>query len=488
MSSKPRVSIKPEELKKKKPQIPKDDKSKEATEAPPKPEKGAEVKKTNKSILPQKLIKFEANNWIKSKNNPILKAIDKKGGGLWLAGDGDVYYRFSPDAEPIKNTVNKTSTVLSNFINQPVNLFTLGSNIGKTELKLVAEDTFNPFVRSEFIESDGVYKRNVWKPTSFMTLSKKTDKEPIAILSLIKHLCNYNDDYFEWVINWLANFFQTLKKSHTSLVLRGSQGAGKGILFTEVITPLFGKKYTIQINDKMLSTNFNGSLLEHKLFYNLDEVSHDIKSSKQVKNLIKALVTNSELTVEKKYENTSRGSPILGQILITSNEPYVLEVELSDRRYTVMMTGDSLKRCDCLGYQNTTKLVDTIRSELEAFALYLRSYEVDFELANTALDTAEKRALVHSTSDRFTLFANALKNRDMIFFDDLEEGTFLYRELKEDFQKGRVCKESLSSIYQKVNDEHISTKKLLSKLRAVEPLIFDDTKVKKSNGKRYYGI
>jgi hypothetical protein len=64
--------------------------------------------------------------------------------------------------------------------------------------------------------------------------------ENSAIGKLILHLVNYDRQRLYWVINWLAYFFQRLKKSQVALVLLGEQGAGKGIFFKALIAASTG--------------------------------------------------------------------------------------------------------------------------------------------------------------------------------------------------------------------------------------------------------
>ena len=69
----------------------------------------------------------------------------------------------------------------------------------------------------------------------FRFLQAGEHQEPKAILALIKHLVNDDEEYYQYFVNWLAFFYQGLKKSQVSIVLRGNQGAGKGIFYNEVI-------------------------------------------------------------------------------------------------------------------------------------------------------------------------------------------------------------------------------------------------------------
>ncbi len=444
---------------------------------------------------------FQFNNWIKVEGNTALEAIKSAGGAIWLSSDGDLFYRLHHDELPIKAVSSKTRLVMSNLTNKSISIISSKGDdlpdIGVLDLKLVARDEFDPFKLEEFYMSGSTYIRNTFNPTPLMLEAIVTDDHPETILKLIDHLVNNDSDRAVWVINWLAYFFQTLKRSQVSLLLRGSQGAGKGILFDEVIKVLFGADQTIQINDKSLQTQFLGSIIEGRLFYNLDEVQHDLASSKKIKNFLKALVTNSGIVLEKKFENMERETPLYGQVLITSNEPYALEIEPSDRRFTVYTTGEKLESVNWLGFNSYHAMSKAIKEELQAFANYLYSYKVDTALANTAQDTEEKEALVGATTDRFQQFAHAIKRKDLLFFESIKDsedynemsGVYLLSDLKADFEKSRVNKSNLKKLFELIYEEEISSKKLLSKLRVVEPRIFNPkSEVRHGDGKRFYTI
>ncbi|WP_066407024.1 primase-helicase family protein [Aliarcobacter skirrowii] len=363
-----------------------------------------------------KIYSFCHNNWIKDNSNKLLRTLDKNGISMYLGVKGEIYYRLSP-TEKYESTKDFKSleNIFKNITGEDIDLsafykkekvLTIENGleeklkISPEDLKLVIAEVFNPFNNDEFILQDNyTYKLNNFKPSVYMLLDYELKKElkfhleNSAIGKLILHLVNYDRQRLYWVINWLAYFFQGLKKSQVALVLLGEQGAGKGILFNEVIKPLFGEDFVKTINDKSLNTNYKGSLVEKTLFFNLDEISAK-NSSSSVKNFLKALVTNASITAEKKFKNLEKEIPIYGQILITSNELYALEIEPSDRRFTVFSTGVNLSHCNFLGYGNYEVLSNAIKNELESFAIYLKNYPIDEKIANTALNTPEKYNLI----------------------------------------------------------------------------------------------
>ena len=366
---------------------------------------------------------FNHNNWLKNKGNVALSILDEYGISIYLGVKGEIYYRLSP-TEKYESTKDFKSleNIFKNITGEDIDLsafykkekvLTIENGleeklkISQEDLKLVIAEVFNPFNNDEFILQDNrTYKLNNFKPSVYMLLEHELNQELIfnlensAIGKLILHLVDNNINRLYFVANWLAYFFQGLKKSQVALVLLGEQGAGKDIFFNEIIKPLFGEEFVKTINDKSLNTNYKGSLVENTLFFNLDEISAKNSSSSSIKNFLKALVTNETITAEKKFKNLEKETPIYGQILITSNELYALEIEPSDRRFTVFSTSGNLSHYSFLGYGSYEALSNAIKSELESFAIYLKNYHVDEKIANTALNTIEKDDLIRQYQTR----------------------------------------------------------------------------------------
>ena len=438
--------------------------------------------------------KFIGNNWMRTTTNATLTELNKVGVGLWLNANGNLCYRFSKDSKATVSKYNKEANIVfTNLLERNIMFFNgtkeKRPDVLNGELYLIHKESFEPFIMQEFYKDGLAYARNTFKPSKYLRLRAGGYKEPSTILALIKHLAN-NDEYrANYIVNWIAYFFQGLKKSQVALVLRGNQGAGKGILFNDIIKPLFGSEYCIQVNDKTLETKFIGGILDKKLFFNLDEISHNVAGSKNIKNTLKAIVTNDSITVEKKNINTEEELKLYGQVLITSNEPYVLEVEPNDRRYTIFTTGNNLSKVNYLGSQNYDIFISKIRAELKDFAIFLKSFEVDKKLANLAENNDEKKALINSTSDRFKLFVNAIEEKNIEYFNELEyENHLLLYPLKEDFEKGRISKENMIHYFNNLHDEKVTGKLLFKRIRLINPLLFSDENIQKSNGKRYYKI
>ena len=285
---------------------------------------------------------------------------------------------------------------------QMSNNFQITLKISPEGLKLGTDEVFNPHAKEEFIlQNNGTYKLNKFKPSYYMQLDcnkmdlRYFDIEKTVIFLFILNLVNNDRDRAYWVINWLAYFFQGLKKSQVALVLVGIEGTGKGVLFENIIKPLFGENYVKTINDKSLDTKYLGGLVEDTLFFYLDEISSQRSANDSIRNFLKALITNPSITAEKKNKTLEKETPLYGQVLFSTNEYDAIEIGVNDRRYTVCSTGDKLANINFLGFGNYDSLAEALKGELEIFASYLKTFKVDEKMANTALSTSEKDEMIY---------------------------------------------------------------------------------------------
>ncbi len=432
------------------------------------------------------------NNWLKDENHPILKKTKEKGGTIFLTSKGEISYRLSfNDTYKITKDYKALSNIFSNYleINVDFSRFNKTKKIKNNDeldekslikiedLIMVINETFNPEIKEEFIKlNNGAYLLNKYKQSFYMQLNDDTvdmenfNIEETIIFDFILHLFNYNKRRVYWVINWLAYFFQGLKKAQVALVLVGIEGAGKGILFNEIIKPLFGEAYTKTINDKSLNTKYLGGLVEDVLFFYLDEISSQRSANDSIRNFLKALITNSTITAEKKHKNLENETPLYGQVLISSNEFDALEIGTNDRRYTVFNTGEKLSNTNFLDFGNYESLSEALKAELELFACYLKAYPVDVQMANTALDTPEKDKMIHQYQMKQQIkdikqqkvlqpkltklqknideYAYYIKNRRVEFFEFIRfDNSELFQAIEDDLYHNIFRIENLLPIY-----------------------------------------
>ena len=125
-------------------------------------------------------------------------------------------------------------------------------------------------------------------------------------------------------------------------------------------------------------------------------------------------------------------------------------------------------------------LIAAIKEELEDFARYLYHYPVDTYKANHIIKTKEREALIEATTDKYTLFAMAIRNRDLDFFAHLQEKYHkTYEEIKNSFQKGEIKQSNLTEWFNKTFEDNIHPTRLFKELKTRDAAIFTNTKPKK---------
>jgi len=314
---------------------------------------------------------------------------------------------------------------------------------------------------------------NLFTPTVYH-LMKSNDEvlEPHLDFPMIdKLLCNLLpvQTEKEHFINWLASALQTRRKLMTAYVLKGAQGAGKGLLFGYIIRPLFGEGQTIQIEDEQLKSSFNGPM-KNVCFIAFNEVAHDNYGRNALNSKIKSIITDPTITINEKYIRHFVISNCTNCIFF-SNESVPLLVERSDRRFSVVETGGPLT---ATSWFNAEKVIPMFSEELPAFAQYLWNIDIDISMANTALRNDLKEKMIDAGLNRFEEFAAKLKEADIDWFlDNLDKddalwngGSVINEEMLAPMREGKISKDTAHRLFNRINpDGRASLKALTTKLR-----------------------
>lgn len=440
------------------------------------------------------------NNFKKTDDNNVINELEQRGCAAWANGKGNICIRTSPSAPCQELTVTKAENILTILLGRPIKIETKKSideikdkdnTIHLSELLFVVSEEFNTNELQEFYEQDGAWHKNLFKPSKYLMLSAGTYNYPTATLKLVEHLVNYDSQRAWYFLNWLASFFQTLNKSQVSILFKGVQGAGKGTFF-KIIRLLFGEEYCKEINGDSLKSNYLGAIIENTLFINFDEISYSTIGKSSFNSFLKALITNDSITAEKKNVDLVRPTKLYAQTILFSNDEHPIEIESSDRRFTVFTTGCKLDQANYLGYGGYQKLEDTIYNELEDFAIFLKSFNVDFEQANTALSTPEKVAMMNMTVNILGSFVNAIITKNFTYFQHLQNiDIALFNNFTRDLQNNVVRQKFLIIVYHILHplDKTIKTAKMLIKhLELTNPYVFGELNLFKSNGDKFYRL
>lgn len=443
---------------------------------------------------------FIRDNFKKTQENNAINELEEKGCGIWVNLNSRICIRTAPYAPYQEYTVTKAENILTVLLGRPIKIETKKSieeiknkenTIHISEFLLIETEEFNTDEMQEFYEQDGHWHLNLFKPSKYLMLSAGHYNYPTATLRLVEHLVNYDKQRAWYFLNWLAYFFQTLKKSQVSILFKGVQGSGKGTFF-KIIRALSGEEYCIEINGDSLKSNYLGAAIENMLFINLDEISYLTIGKSSFSSFLKALITNDFITAEKKNVDLVRPTKLYAQTILFSNDEHPVEIEVSDRRFTVFTTGCNLDQTNFLGYGSYSQLEDAIHNELEDFAIFLKSFNVDFEQANTAMYTPEKAAMIDMTANTLGSFVNAIITRNLLYFQPLQYVDFaLFNNFTIDLQNNVVRQKYLILVYKILYplDKTIKTAKMLIKhMELINPYLFGEPNLLKSNGDKFYRL
>ena len=262
-------------------------------------------------------------------------------------------------------------------------------------------------------------KINLFIPTSYMLLNKTTQTFhprydfPHTYKLLMNLIPNYRER--KRFLNWLAGILQTRQKQLTAWVLKGEQGAGKGIFLDNVLKELFGRRQTVKVEDSDLQSDFN-PWLKNTIIVAFNEVAHDNSTRNNIKSRIKAIITDPDVMInEKNIRNYSITNYV--NCLFFSNEKVPLFIEQKDRRLNVVTTGPNLISFEWFK-KDPAGFISSLMPEVPKFAQFLMNWKYDPIAAKTCIDNEEKMSMVSVALNKFEEFAIRLKNDDLEWFEE----------------------------------------------------------------------
>lgn len=150
-------------------------------------------------------------------------------------------------------------------------------------------------------------------------------------------ICRRDRRFYRYLLNWMALAVQRPSEpGEVAVVLRGGQGAGKG-LFVRSFGKLFGPHFLPITNPKHLTGSFNGHL-EITVVLFVDEGFW--AGDKAGEGTLKGLVTEPNMAIERKGFDVVRARSCL-HILMASNSEWVIPAARDDRRFFVLDVDES---------------------------------------------------------------------------------------------------------------------------------------------------
>jgi hypothetical protein len=195
----------------------------------------------------------------------------------------------------------------------------------------------------------------------------------------------------EMVIALMAmNIRKPERKIRQALLIRGSQGTGKGVLMDAIWGPLVGSNY-FKCKLRNVTARFNGFLATNTTIC-IDELYSNQK--KNADNL-KTIITDTRFPVEVKGQDiTSPKNYCL--IVATSNDWSPVYIEEQDRRWFVPeFSKHPVSKEETLEFISK-RFIPWLESDgLQAIRNYLETIDLDGYNFDMAMDTQSKRELIN---------------------------------------------------------------------------------------------
>ena len=286
---------------------------------------------------------------------------------------------------------------------------------------------------------------NCWQATeAMMTATAQQDIPPVT-RKILQHVLAQDDACFDHFLNWLAYIYQNRTKTGTAWVLHGTQGTGKGLLFNNILTPIFGLQYCTTRLLSQVGEKFN-DYIERTIILNIDEarISDELNEASKIVNQLKSWITEPEIAIRGMRQN-QRTARSYTNFIFASNEYDAIRIAEDDRRFNVAPRQE--ERIDITSFE-----VDALGQEVLQFAGFLMAYEVDKEQAHTAINNDAKAAMRKASQTSVEQFAQAIATGDLDYFvDGLDDDTFtsdpaataefkkLVEQWVEDYREDREC-------------------------------------------------
>jgi len=305
--------------------------------------------------------------------------------------------------------------------------------------KIIPRDILDYVPYKELVFSSGIDYANLFIPSKFYQYKAK-ENEMINFLDWNKYpniKALFENvfktlDRMNYFVNWLSYGFQTRKKAGTAIISKGEQGVGKGVIFEEIIKYAVGEPYTHTLNNDALRSRFNGEL-ENKLFILANEIKADFREGNTIYETLKMYITDPTIRFEEKNIK-ARTIPNFFNIWFHSNHEVPLQIQGSDRRYTVFNTKSKKLKVvsEELGYAHIKFYIEAIRNERDSFLYDLMRLKYDMSLATTPMQTEEKELIYEASMTKIEVLSDKIKKHDIAYFSDYIED--FYKSDDEDYQ------------------------------------------------------
>lgn len=215
-----------------------------------------------------------------------------------------------------------------------------------------------------------------------------------------------NQEYFDYIINWAAWAVQNPdQQAEVAIVFRGKEGAGKGI-FARALQYMFGQHGLHIRSTTHLVGKFNSHLRDCCLLFADEAIA---PGRKEEENILKGLITEPEIPIERKGYDVKAAKSHL-HIIMASNEDWVVPASIDDRRFAIFnATDDHIQDKPYF-----SAITDQMRNGGQAAMLH--------ELLNRDLGRWHPRQSIPQTEALKQQKERSLKPEESLIFEVLKDG------------------------------------------------------------------
>ena len=255
---------------------------------------------------------------------------------------------------------------------------------------------------------------NSFRPSIHMQTDYPVTHEiPPAVHRVLKSVC-VDQETLDYYINWLAYAYVTRNKTGTAWIFSGTQGTGKGLMFHNILRPLFGEEQVSPILTANLEEKFN-SYADGKLIVFCDEFHMDNSpNGTKLIDRIKNLITESFVNIRLMGTNPTPRRSFVNLILATNHREN-LPIPANDRRFNVAPRQE-------IPLQVDSAFVEQLDSEIAAFAAYLQHVEIDVDKVRKPLQNEARALSINAATNTLDGYFEALRDGDLDYFLQFDDG------------------------------------------------------------------
>ena len=254
------------------------------------------------------------------------------------------------------------------------------------------------------------YEFNLWQDfTAKEVEDVKINKIQIILTHIKEVWASNNEEYYNYLISWLAHIIQTpWNKTEIAVVLISKPGSGKTIITEFIEKYLFGKDKSVHVDDINQALGKFNIIMKNKLFVCIKEMATLKEEYHKMFDKFKSLITDSTINLEQKGIDIITLNNIANYIITTNND-FSIKIEESDRRYAVFKCSE--KYINNREYFNA--LADALNQDTANHLFtYLKRYKININLRNIPESEYKKEIQEMSLSSSLR-FLKAIKRREV---------------------------------------------------------------------------